>query len=564
MVAVARDYKKLSQELVDRGLISPADLVEAIRVHKQSGLVLQEVLIERGLITAGALVSTKAAILNLPVIDLKKERIDPGVLKHVPETLARRYLAVPVSFQGDVLRVAMAEPDDFQAVQDLQAQAACRVQIGIAQTADIIEAIDLYYKATTGLPLFLNQYPVSIGEPVIDAATAEQELAQAPVVRTVGLLLLQGVRDRASDIHIEPQPDRLRVRYRIDGVLQEIVSLPVAIHPALVSRIKIMARMDIAERRLPQDGQFTFNSAGRSVDVRVATIETAYGERVVLRLLDKSSTLLQLPELGFLPESLARFETMLRAPYGMILVCGPTGSGKTTTLYAAMNSMDRQARNIVSIEDPIEYKLTDINQIQVNSKANLTFANGLRAIMRHDPNVIFVGEIRDSDTAVTAVQAALTGHVVLSSIHANNAQGVVSRLTNLGVDEFLIASSLIGVVAQRMLRRVCNNCRALKEPSREEALIFNRELGQCPSNFAYGQGCQFCVSTGYRGRTGIFELMQLTDGLRHLILSHAEPSVIQDQTIQDGMTSLLKDGLLKAQQGITTPAEVIRTSYAPM
>jgi general secretion pathway protein E len=335
-------------------------------------------------------------------------------------------------------------------------------------------------------------------------------------------------------------------------------------HASLISRVKILADMNIAERRLPQDGQFTASIENRNdgVDVRVATIETAYGEKMVMRLLDKDQSLLDLPELGFLPESLGKYQEMLRVPHGVVLVCGPTGAGKTTTLYASLNMMDRGGKNIITIEDPVEYRFKDINQIQVNVKAGLTFASGLRSFMRHDPDVILVGEIRDNDTAETAAQAALTGHMVLSSIHANDTEGSIYRLLNLDVDPFLIASSLVGVVAQRMVRRVCTNCAEIREASEEEQMVFEQEMQQRQTEFSYGRGCNFCSNTGYRSRVGLFEVMTMSEHLRRILISNSGPGALKVQAQEEGTKSLLYDGLLKARQGITTPQEVIRNLYS--
>ena len=335
-------------------------------------------------------------------------------------------------------------------------------------------------------------------------------------------------------------------------------------HASLISWVKILADMNIAERRLPQDGQFTAAIEGKTegVDVRVATIETAYGEKMVMRLLDKDNSLLDLAELGFLPGPLARYQEMLRVPHGVVLVCGPTGAGKTTTLYASLNTMDRAGKNIITIEDPVEYRFKDINQIQVNIKSGLTFASGLRAFMRHDPDVILVGEIRDNDTAETAAQAAMTGHMVLSSIHANDTEGAIYRLLNLDMDSFLIASSLVGVVAQRMVRRVCPNCAQIREASEEEQTIFEHEMHFSQTEFAYGRGCNFCGNTGYRSRVGLFEVMTMSDKLRRILISNTGPGDLKVQALEEGTLSLLHDGLLKASQGITTPDEVIRNLYS--
>lgn len=552
-------YQRLGQELVRRGLLNPNDLVEAIRVQKQEGKPLPEVLLSSGLLRAEVLLSTLGNLLNVPAVDLRQHRIERAALKHIPEALARRYVAIPVGFQGNALLVALADPEDLQALGDLQARSGLRVQPAVADPLLIREAIDLHYKALDEIARQFQETPVEVRPaPSLDAPSGD-----APAVRTLDLLLAQGVRDRASDIHIEPQPDRLKVRFRVDGVLLEAVSLPMAAHSALISRIKVLAQMNIAEKRLPQDGQFTFKASDdRSVDIRVATIETAYGERGVLRLLDKSSGLLNLDHLGFPPDALARYQSLLRVPHGIVLVAGPTGSGKTTTLYASIRSLDARTRNVVTVEDPVEYRFPDINQIQVNTKAGLTFASGLRALMRHDPDVILVGEIRDSDTAETAVQAALTGHLVLSSIHANDAESVVYRLINLGVDPFLIASSLVGVVAQRMVRRVCPHCSEPREASVEEQRLIQDELQVQETTFAHGRGCQSCAHTGYRGRVGVFEVLTMTEGLQRLVLSRAEPGSLRQRAIQGGMVPMVQDGLLKAREGVTTPGEVLRTLYS--
>ncbi|MBI4337343.1 MAG: Flp pilus assembly complex ATPase component TadA [Chloroflexi bacterium] len=558
MVTHILESQKLGQELVRRKLISPADLVEAIRVQKQEGRPLVEVLAAVGPVSPAQLLAALVAAQELPVVDLKQDPIDPAVTRYIPEALARRHRCIPIRIQENTLVVAMADPENLQAVGDLQAQAAMRLQVVLAAPAQIEEAIDLFYKATAELAAHLQDYQTT-GQEAPPAA--EESSSTAPAVKTLELLLEQAVRERASDVHIEPHFDRVQVRYRVDGMLWEAVSLPTAIHAPLLSRIKILAQMNIAERRLPQDGQFLFKAGSREVDVRVATIESAYGERAVLRLLSRNTQLLGLAELGLLPEALARYRTILEAPHGLILVSGPTGAGKTTTLYASANALDRRTKNIVSIEDPIEYHLPGISQIKVNVKAGLTFAAGVRALMRHDPDVILVGEIRDSDTAAAAVRAALTGHLVLSTIHANDTEGVVYRLMNLEVDPYLMASSVTGIVAQRMVRRVCPDCAVTREAPLEEQLLYHREVKVPESRFTYGQGCQFCSSTGFRGRIGIFEVMTMTEAMRRLVLNSPEPGCLRKQATQEGMTSMLQDGLIKAKQGITTPAEVLANVY---
>ncbi|HEY4724005.1 MAG TPA: GspE/PulE family protein, partial [Anaerolineae bacterium] len=355
--------------------------------------------------------------------------------------------------------------------------------------------------------------------------------------------------------------DTLRVRYRIDGILHDMLQVPLNVHGPLISRIKILAEMNIAERRRPQDGQFTFTGDHSEVDVRVSTAETAHGEMAVLRILDKSISLLQLKDLGFLPQALHSVEQLYTLPFGMLLVSGPTGAGKTTTLYAMMNQFNRVENNLITIEDPIEYQFDRMSQIQVNRQANVTFANGLRAILRLDPNVILVGEIRDQETAQIAVQAALTGHLVLSSIHANDAVGALFRLIDLGVEPFLAASALVGIVAQRLVRRVCDRCLTLSDISPEERLAYETELGPGPAQFQRGQGCNFCAETGYRGRTGVFEVLTVGESIRRLLIANASAADIRAQALNEGMISMWRDGMLKTREGITTVREVMRNAY---
>lgn len=505
------------------------------------------------------LVPDQEASTPLPLINVKRHRVDPKALSLVPEDLARRHRVIPLQLQGNGLVVAMADTEDLQAIEDLHAQAGLSIIPVLAAAADIQEAFDLYYRVTGEIAREVQQIALTERDnPVV----ATESVARTPIVRTVDLLLDQALRDRASDIHLEPQTDRLRIRFRIDGILHEAVSLPLGAHAPLISRLKIMAGMNIAERRLPQDGQFSLHMQERDVDVRAATADTVYGEMMVLRLLDKSVSLLSLSDLGFLPDILARYQRMLKSTYGMLLVCGPTGSGKTTTLYASVNQMDRQERKVITIEDPVEYRFPDINGIQVNPKAGLTFAIGLRAIMRLDPDVILVGEVRDADTARTAVEAALTGHLVLSSIHANDSVGAIFRLLNLGVDPSLVASAVVGVVGQRMVRRVCPHCRTQGAPSPEDALACAEVLHEAPESVTYGVGCQVDAGTGYLGRTGIFELLVLSEDLRRLVAAGASAGDIAAQAAREGTVPMLKDGMLKAKMGITTIAEVLRNAYS--
>jgi general secretion pathway protein E len=493
--------------------------------------------------------------LGIPYADLALYQIQPEALRLLPEPMARKYDVIPLSISNNALRVAMANPDDVLTLEALAAITYMRIEPVVAVASEIRQAIDRNYKAYGEIAEQLGD--VAPPRPTTEETFSAEAIARAPVVRALDLIVEEAVKDRASDIHIEPEEDRLRIRYRIDGVLHDTISLPLDAHAPLISRLKILANINIADHR-PQDGQFSVKTRDREVDVRVATIYTAHGEMGVLRILDKSFAALSLTELGFLPDNLEQYEYMLKSPFGMLLICGPTGSGKTTTLYASVNHLDSKGRNIITIEDPVEYRFKDINQIQVNLRAGLTFANGLRAIMRHDPDVILVGEIRDSETAEIAVQAALTGHMVLSSVHANDTVGALFRLLDLEVKPFLVSSALIGVVAQRMVRRVCPSCRHLFRAPIEGQVAYNKELGEERTKFSYGSGCNSCANTGYLGRTAVFEILSMSEEIRRMLLTGASAAQIREQAKEEGMTSLWRDGMLKVKAGITTPCEVLR------
>lgn len=559
--AFVQSPKTLGALLVEANLISSKQLEQAEELQRTQKKRLGDVLVEQRFIKPEDLAAMASLQMNVPFIDLKRHTIQPAALKLVPERVARKHNVVPLDVVGDALVVVMAYPDDIQAVNDLVTLVGMKIEPAIGVPADIREAINLNYSAVGEIVEEMRKLVPAVQKEVGAQVSLAETGQDAPIVRAANSLINEAVRGRASDIHLEPQKDRLRVRYRIDGVLHDIVALPLGVHPALVSRIKILAGMNIAERRLPQDGQFSVSADGREVDVRAASIETAHGEGMVLRILDKSTYLLDLSNLGFLPDVLATYRKMLSSPYGLILDAGPTGSGKTTTLYASVNELDRRARNIVTIEDPIEYLFDDINQIQVNPKGGITFARGLRAIMRLDPDVILIGEMRDSDTAGTGIQAAQTGHLVLSSIHSNDAVGALSRLMNLGVERFLLASAIIGVVAQRMVRRICPHCRSLVERPAAEQASYEKEVGELRSSFYYGAGCNFCAHTGYLGRTIICEVLQMSEKVRQLVVSGASAAEIKEQALKDGMVTMLRDGMLKVREAITTPSEVIRNVF---
>ncbi len=490
---------------------------------------------------------------------LLRQQPQTEALKLIPEVMARRYNAIPVSISGKTLEVAMADPTDIFALEALAAQSRMRIKPIAATAKDVRDAIDFNYKGFGEIEAQVSQ--ISFPDEATDEKLAIKAATDTPLVQALNLIIDEAVKARASDVHIEPEEDRVRVRYRIDGTLQDTMSLPLNVHRALISRIKILSELNIADHFRPQDGQFSTTAKGREIDIRVATAPAVLGETATLRLLDKSLATLGLAELGLLPDSLAKFEAMLKVPYGMILVSGPTGAGKTTTLYASINSLDTHGRNIITIEDPAEYRFPDIVQIQVNLQAGITFASGLRSILRLDPDVILVGEIRDAETANIATQAALTGHMMLSSIHANDSAGVLSRLLDLKVEPFLIASSVIGVIAQRMVRRVCPDCGRLIEAPLVEQMAYEKETGEKKGEFIYGTGCKSCAYTGYLGRTGIFEILNVNDTIGTMICNHTSSAAIREQALKDGMISMMSDGMRKVKEGITTPFEVLRNAY---
>jgi len=550
-------HKTIGQLLIKEELITPEQLESALQVQQEKGGKLGEILITQGVVKAEDIAAVYSIQLNIPLVDLQKHVIQPDALRLLPEDMTRKYTFIPLEVVNDSLTVVMAYPDDVHAIRDIKAHTAMRIEVALGIPSDIERAIDLNYRSSGELEKQVSQFTKPLDEEV---SIASRAISKTPIAQSLDLLIQQAVRDRASDVHLEPNEKNLRVRYRIDGILQEMFSLPLNAHVPLLSRIKILAEMNIAEQRRPQDGQFSVQVGNRDVDIRAAAMATAYGERVTLRILDKSLSLFTLSELGFRPETLKTYKSLLRSPFGMILVGGPTGSGKTTTLYASINDLDRRANNILTIEDPIEYRFPDISQTQVNFKAGVTYASGLRAIVRHDPDIILVGEIRDKDTASTAVQASLTGHLVLASIHANDAVSMVFRLMDLGIEPYLITSTLAGLVSQRMVRRICPYCRTAVEPTLEERVAYSAEMGdeEAPT-FYRGTGCKLCANTGYRGRYGLFELLVMNEQIRRSMLTDVSSDDIKAEAIRQGMVTMQRDGMLKVKEGITSASEVVRS-----
>lgn len=554
-----QDQPSIGQVLISAEVISEETLERALEVQAQGdGRRLGTILIEKGWLKPESLAMALSVHLNIPFIDLKRHRIQPEAVQMVPEELARRHNLIPMDLMEDTLAVVMEDPTDIQIIEELQAITGGSVRPMVGVSDDIQAAIDLNYKSRQEIVREVSSFaPSQAATELAELAGVEPE-APDPVVRAVDLILEQAVRDRASDIHIVPDHDIVRVRSRVDGVLQEALTLPKGSHTPLLSRLKIMAGMNIAERRRAQDGQFSKYIEGEETFFRVATSQTTWGEMATLRILGRSELVFELPELGLREESIQDLQRLVRSPFGMLIVCGPTGSGKTTTLYAALNQLDTEHRNVMTIEDPVEYNFTSVNQIQVNRAADITFATGLRGIMRLDPDVIMVGEARDSETAEAAIQAALTGHLVMTSLHANEASGALYRLNHLGVERYLIVSALLGVVAQRLVRRVCPHCQIGREPHPQERQLFSDELGLVPDQVLEGEGCNYCGHSGYLGRTGVFEIMSIGDEIRKSFMSEASSAEIQSVAKEMGMISMRQDAMMKVRDGVTTVEEVLR------
>jgi type IV pilus assembly protein PilB len=495
-------------------------------------------------------------------MDLSQQAPAPEAVALLSESIARASLAVPVDLDDGQLTIAVSDPSpDLK--KELAAATGHEVALVLAPRSDVQRAIDSAYRA-----LGTIQHHVRLFEETETPRRAQENVVQqaiaddAPVVQVVNLIITQALRDRSSDVHIEPQDQQLRVRFRIDGSLHDAVQLPLAMAPALVSRLKIMAGMNIVERRRPQDGQFTMEIDGREIDVRVATVSTIWGEKCVLRILDKSRSLFRMSDLGMPEDTHETFTRLIQAPFGMVLCAGPTGSGKTTTLYAALSEIDEPHRNIMTIEDPVEYVFPTINQIQTNEQAGLTFADGLKSILRQDPDVILVGEIRDVETARIAVQSALTGHFVLSSLHATDSAAALHRFLDMGIESFLIASSVVAVVSQRLVRRICMSCRAPYDPKDEELAFYEEARGADKVEFWQGVGCNFCADTGYRDRIGVYELMRITPEIKRLIVGWATQEELQRMAISQGMRTLRDEALQLVADDVTTIAEVVRSIYS--
>lgn len=547
--------------------VSEADLFDIVRELKGNGVSLVDILTQKKVIAEMELLSALSAHFHLPFLpELPTDHMNTDFTAQIPIQYLKKYRMVPLETPEGAL-IAVNDPSNFQALDDLCHLLGWRdFQTILSSQAAIQAAINLAYDISrnSAKEFFMEmsgESPDSIISEIEDTGDLLDETSDAPIIKLVNLLLSGAIKDRASDIHIEPYQSVLKIRYRIDGVLYDILSLPRRIQSPLTSRVKIMAKLNIAEKRLPQDGRIEIKIADRSVDIRVSVIPTAFGERVVLRLLDKSGTFLLLPELGMGEKSVQLFHKLIKSPYGIVLVTGPTGSGKTTTLYATLSTINQPEINIITIEDPIEYQIDGIGQIQVNPKINLTFAAGLRSIVRQDPDVILVGEIRDRETAEIAIQSSLTGHLVFSTLHTNDAASAVTRLIDMGIEPFLVTSSVIAIIAQRLVRVLCPKCKEVYEPDDESLANMGISREILSRHVLYRRkGCHACMNTGYRGRTAIFEIMIMEDEIKRLILKTSDSNQINDLAIQHGMANLLYDGAQKVLAGITTIEEVFRVT----
>ena len=553
---------RLGEMLVAANLATREQVVSALGAMDTSGMSLGSQLIADGSISERDLAETLARQQNLAVVDLRQIIPDPAAAALMTERMARALGAIPLSADQDTVVVAVADPSPA-ILKSLQEVIGRPLTVNVATQSDITMAIGNSFRALASISSQVEAFQTRDSQHRTESAPAPTVVSEsAPVVQVVQLMITQGLRDRASDIHIEPQGDRIRVRYRVDGALHEVLDLPGTMGPAIVSRVKIMAGMNIVERRRPQDGQISLEIEGRAVDIRVATTSVVSGEKVVMRLLDKSRPIFRLGQLGMAADVAKQYSALLHSPYGMVICSGPTGSGKTTTLYGSLSEINTPERNIMTIEDPVEYMIPSINQIQINVQAGITFAGGLKSILRQDPDVILVGEIRDAETARIAVQSALTGHFVLSSLHATDAVSALHRLLDMGIESFLVASSITAVMSQRLLRKVCDNCREKYDPPPPEMALLHAMGGHVPEGgFVRGAGCNFCTQTGYLERIGVYEMMPVSDGIRDLILDRASHDDVRKQARSEGMRTLQEESMHLVSAGVTNLAEVLRTIY---
>jgi len=562
--------ERLTEILINNKLITQEQLREALEMQKQKGGKLSDIIVDLKFVKESELISTLSAGLGLPLIDLKRFKIDPEIVKMIPINIARHYQIIPVSKMGDSITLSMADPLNIFAIDHVESLTGFKINPIISSGQDILQAIELYYPDT--VKSVIENIVKEMSTSSIELIKEEKEVLpsgkeldrisrETPVIRVTDMIIEEGVNMRASDILIEPFDKKLRIRFRVDGVLQEQKSPPKSMYSSIVSRVKVMSDLNIAEHRLPQDGRFKIKLSGKEVDFRISILPSSFGEKVAMRILDKSQATLDIEKLGFSEEAVLKLKKISKLPHGMILVCGPTGSGKTTTLYSILKFVDSPEKNIVTVEDPVEYQLEGINQVNARPEIGLTFASALRSILRQDPNVIMIGEIRDYETVDIAIKSALTGHLVLSTLHTTTASGAIVRLVNMGAEPYLINSSLVCVVSQRLVRQVCSYCKeqvAIKQDI-IESLKLNVNKIKKPQFFR-GKGCSHCLNMGYSGRTGIAEVLLLSQKVREFILNREQEHVIKQQARLEGMKTLREDGVEAALKGLTSLEEILRVT----
>lgn len=562
---------RLGDLLVKNNLITKEQLTKALDEQKESGgqLRLGTILIKDGVITEPDLTSFLSKQYGVPSINLADFEIDQSVIKIIPPEISQKYQIIPVNRAGSTLIVAMSDPSNIFAIDDIKFMTGYNVEVVVASETAIKSSIDRYYDQSASLAEVMSDLDMEdlevIGEEEeVDISSLERATEDAPVVKLVNLILTDAIKKKASDIHIEPYERVFRVRYRIDGVLYEVMKPPLKLKNAITSRLKIMAELDIAERRLPQDGRIKIKlGGGKDMDFRVSVLPTLFGEKVVLRLLDKSSLQLDMTKLGYEPEALEHFKKEIHKPFGMVLVTGPTGSGKTVSLYSALSELNKSTENISTAEDPVEFNFAGINQVQMHEDIGLNFAAALRSFLRQDPDIIMIGEIRDFETAEIAVKAALTGHMVLSTLHTNDAPATINRLLNMGIEPFLVASAVNLITAQRLARRVCSECKIVEEIPVQALIDAGVPPDEAPEFVCYkGVGCTKCNSTGYKGRVGFYQVMPMLEELRELILNGANTAEIKRESMRLGIKTMRQSGLTKLKEGVTSFEEVLRVTVA--
>ncbi len=551
---------QLATLLIEDGLISDEQLESALAEQQETGQSLGRVLVDSGVIDEVALVRTLARQIGLDFVDLDEYPVDASAHNLIPESVAKRHQALPIGWEDGRLVVAMANPSDVFAIDDIRAITGADLKTVVVTSSQLTAALDRLVEIDSDADA-VAQIAAEEYEDDTDLTALSEVVEDAPIVKFVNLLIMQAVQDRASDIHVEPAEKDLRIRYRIDGVLHEVMRSPKSIQNGVVSRLKVMADINIAERRVPQDGRVSLNVQGKTIDLRVATLPTVHGEKIVMRILDKSTALLSLEDLGFLPGVLERYRTAFHKPWGTILVTGPTGSGKSTTLYATLNVLNEESKNTITVEDPVEYRLPGINQVQVNKKAGMNFATALRSILRADPDIVLVGEIRDRETAIIATEAALTGHLVLSTLHTNDSTSTPMRMIEMGVDKFLITSALDCILAQRLARKLCDKCKEQYQPTEAELL----EAGLSPDDAESDDftlfkpvGCSVCGKTGYKGRFALHEVMLMSEEIERAIMEDRSSDDLRKIATSQGMLTLRQDGLRKVMNGMTSLEELSR------